>query len=146
MAMNTLFVYDNIAAGILIFIIGFIFHWLGQLVSVIDWDLATRLGLQEDGLPPKYKDYEHAIAMSDVLIGVIYLPVSLGLILDVPLAYRLAWIPGSVFIYHSLNFWFWTKNRRRAGFRFESNALRIGWTGANAWTGILTLAVAWVRL
>lgn len=39
--MNHLFPYDNIVVGILILIVGFVFHWIGQLISVIDWEFGT---------------------------------------------------------------------------------------------------------
>ena len=70
--MGPLFPYANIVAGILIFIVGFCFHWLGQLVSVLNWDLATRLGLQEKELPSEYKVYEHALAVADTAMGWLY--------------------------------------------------------------------------
>ncbi len=40
--MNDIFPYTNIVTGILIFIVGFIFHWLGQLTSIINWKFATK--------------------------------------------------------------------------------------------------------
>lgn len=40
-----IFPYANIIVGILVLIIGFVFHWIGQLISVINWDLATKLTL-----------------------------------------------------------------------------------------------------
>ena len=36
--MNFLFPYDNIVIGILILIVGFGFHWIGQLISVLNWE------------------------------------------------------------------------------------------------------------
>ena len=63
--MSALFPYANIVAGVMVFILGFCGHWLGQLVSVVNWELATRLGLQEAELLPEYKVYEHAIAVAD---------------------------------------------------------------------------------
>jgi hypothetical protein len=43
--MSALFPYANFVAGVLILVVGFCFHWLGQLVSVLNWNLATRIGL-----------------------------------------------------------------------------------------------------
>jgi hypothetical protein len=40
-----------------------------QLISVLNWDLATRIGLQEEALLPEYKEYEHAVAVADVALG-----------------------------------------------------------------------------
>lgn len=142
--MNHIFPHDNVVAGVLVFIIGFLFHWAGQMVSVINWNMATRIGLQEDGLPPKYKDYEHAIALSDVLVGIVYLPAAVGLVFNYPWAYKLAWVPGSIFLYHSLNFWFSTGNRRKAGYYLESNSVRIVWAGTNFFAGLLVVAVSWI--
>ena len=82
--MNHLFPYDNIVIGILIFIIGFIFHWLGQLISVINWNFALKIGLQESALPKEYKVYEHAIAVADSLLGWIYGVAAIGLSLMLP--------------------------------------------------------------
>jgi hypothetical protein len=78
-----IFPYDKIVVGILIFIVGFIFHWLGQLISLINWDYAKKIGLQEEKNLPEYEVYEHAIAFADVLIGWIYGIVSMGLIINV---------------------------------------------------------------
>jgi hypothetical protein len=57
-----IFPYANIIVGILILIVGFIFHWIGQLISAIDWNFATRIGFQEKKLIPEFIVYEHAIA------------------------------------------------------------------------------------
>ena len=47
--MNQVFPYANVVAGVLVLIVGFVFHWIGQLISILNWDLATRIGLQEAG-------------------------------------------------------------------------------------------------
>ncbi|MFC1536151.1 hypothetical protein ACFL4H_02140 [Candidatus Neomarinimicrobiota bacterium] len=141
--MTHLFPYDNIIIGVLIFIVGFCFHWIGQLVSVINWEFASKIGLQEPKLPKEYKVYEHAIAIADSLIGWIYGFAALGLILNVSWGYKFAWFPGIILLYHSLSFWFWTSNRNRDGNKLESNAMRIGWSLANFATGILAILLAW---
>ena len=141
--MNTILPYANIVAGILIFIIGFCFHWLGQFISVLNWDLATRLGLQEKELLPEYKVYEHAIAVADSTMAWLYGVAAVGLILDAEWGYKLAWIPGSILLYHAISAWAWEGNRRKTGHRVWSNFMRIGWCTANALTGVLTLLVAW---
>ena len=138
-----IFPYANIVAGVLILIVGFCFHWLGQLVSVLDWDLATRLGLQEKQLPPEYKVYEHAIAVADTAIGWLYGVAAIGLFLDAQWGYTLAWVPGSILVYHAISAWVWEGNRRAAGRRFWSATLRFGWCFVNALAGILALLVAW---
>ena len=141
--MTYLFPYDNIVIGVLIFIVGFCFHWIGQLVSVINWEFASKIGLQEPKLTKEYKVYEHAVAIADSLIGWIYGFAALGLILNVSWGYKLAWFPGIILLYHSLSFWFWTSNRNRDGNKLESNTMRIGWSLSNFVTGILAILLAW---
>ncbi|HOO78717.1 MAG TPA: hypothetical protein PLI51_08065, partial [bacterium] len=141
--MGSLFPYANVVAGALIVVVGVCFHWLGQLVSVVNWGLATRLGLQEKALPPEYKVYEHALAVADVALGWIYGVAAVGLFLDAGWGYKLAWIPGSILLYHAVGAWVWEANRRAAGHRLMSDSLRIGWCFANAVAGVFVLAVAW---
>ena len=141
--MHNLFPYDNQIIGVLIFIVGFIFHWVGQLISVVNWKLATSIGLQEAKMPIHYKVYEHAIAVSDVLLGWIYGIAAIGLVLDLSWAYKLSFIPGSILIYHSLNYWFWNLNQIKDGNNLNSLPLRIGWSLSNFITGILALLIAW---
>jgi hypothetical protein len=141
--MDQIFPYANVVAGVAILIVGFIFHWLGQLVCLVNWEYATQLGLAEVGLLPEYKVYEHAIAVADVALGWLYGLAGLGLILDTEWGYKLAWFPGVVMVYHSISFWFWTANRRRAGHQLTSDALRVGWTLANFGAGALAILVAW---
>ena len=136
-------VYLIIITGILIFVVGFIFHWVGQLTSIISWEFATKKGLQEKGLPKEYKVYEHAIAVADSLIGWIYGIAAIGLFLNAPWGYKLAWFPGVIFLYNSVSYWFWTMNRRGDGNKLTSDTTRIGWFLANFVTGILTIIIAW---
>ncbi len=135
----------NIIVGVLILIVGFLFHWIGQLVTVINWDFATRIGLQEEGLPPEYKVYEHAIAIADVVLGWIYGLAGLGLLLDADWGYKLVWFPGVVLLYHGISYWFWTGNRRKAGNQLVGDAMRIGWVLANCITGLLAILLAWTN-
>ena len=141
--MSQLFPGANIVAGVLVLAVGFIFHWIGQLISVLNWDLATRIGLQEKGMLPEYKVYEHAIAAADVAIGWIYGIAGVGLILGTPWGLKLAWFPGVVLIYHSISFWFWTGNRKRSGHQLTADSLRVVWILANMITGVLAILVAW---
>jgi hypothetical protein len=143
--MPTGFPFDNIIAGVLILLVGFLVHFGAQGISVLNWDLATRLGFQERGMPSEYKVYEHAIAVADVLIAWVYGVAGIGLILGAPWAYKLAWIPGSILIYHALSFWMWTGNARRSGVRLgtSQNPVRTSWFLANLVTGLLALFVAW---
>ena len=141
--MNQIFPYANIVTAILIFIVGFIFHWIGQLVSVINWKYAIKIGLQESNMPKDYRVYEHAIAVADSLIGWLYGFAAVGLIINVPWGYKLSWFPGIILVYHGISFWFWTMNRNKDGNKLESNAVRISWIMANLLTGILAILVAW---
>lgn len=138
-----IFPYANIIVGILIFIIGFIFHWIGQLISLINWDFATKIGLQEKKLLPEYKVYEYAIAIADVMIGWIYGIAAVGLILNASWAFKLAWFPGVIMIYHSFSYWFWIGNQSKSGHPTTSNAFRIAWFLLNLITGVLAVLVAW---
>ncbi len=133
----------NIIVGILTLIVGFGFHWIGQLVSVINWDFATRIGLQEKDAPPEYKVYEHAIAIADVALAWIYGLAGVGLLLDADWGYKLAWFPGVVMVYHGISFWFWVGNQRKDGHPYVSDSLRIGWFLANCITGLLAILLAW---
>jgi hypothetical protein len=133
----------TVTTGVLVLIVGFVFHFLGQLVSLINWDLATRLGLQEKAMPPEYKVYEHGTAVADVLVGWTYGVAGIGLVLGTQWGFKLAWIPGAILIYHGLSAWFWEANRRKAGHGLFSNTLRIGWCAINVLTGGLCVYVAW---
>ena len=137
-----IFPYANIIVGILIFIVGFMLHWIGQLISLMNWDFATKIGLQEKKALPEYKVYEHAIAVADVMIGWIYGIAAVGLILNAPWAYKLAWFPGVVMIYHSLYYWFWVGNTNKSGHPIHSSTLRVVWFLGNFVTGVLAVLVA----
>jgi hypothetical protein len=140
--MDQVFPYASIVAGTLVLAVGFIFHWIGQLVSILNWDLATRIGLQEKG-PPEYKVYEHAIAVADVAIGWVYGVAGVGLILGTSWGFKLAWFPGVVLIYHGISFWFWTGNQKRSGHQLITDPVRVAWSLANVTTGVLAILVAW---
>jgi len=124
---------------LLVLVIGFVFHWIGQLISILNWDFATRIGLQEKELLPEYKVYEHAISIADVAIAWIYGIAGVGLILGIKWGFKLAWFPGVILIYHSISCWFWTGNQKRAGHQLMSTPLRIGWCLVNFITGALTI-------
>jgi len=140
---NEIFPYANIIVGILVFIVGFIFHWIGQLISVVNWKYATKIGLQEKEMIPEYKVYEHAIAVADVMIGWIYGIAAVGLILNISWAYKLAWIPGVILIYHSLSFWFWIGNQNKSGHTTTTNTFRVVWFLLNFITGTLCILIIW---
>ncbi len=142
--MTPLFPYANVVLGVMLLIVGFAFHWIGQLISLINWDLAARLGIAEPDLVPEFRAYEQAIAVSDIAIAWIYGVAAVGLFLNAEWGYKLAWIPGSILIYHAISAWQWEGNRRKLGHRMWSEGMRIGWCGFNAATGILAVAVAWI--
>jgi len=81
--------------------------------------------------------------MADVALGWLYGIAGVGLLLGAPWAVKLAFLPGSILLYHSLSFWFWSRNQCRAGRQLMSAGMRVGWTLANALTALLTLWVAW---
>ena len=141
--MDQVFPYANVVAGVLVLVVGFVLHWIGQLVSVFNWDFATRIGLQEKGMTPEFRVYEHAIAVADSAVGWIYGVAGIGLILGTTWGYKLAMIPGSILLYHGISFYFWTGNRRKLGHILESTSLRFGWIVTNVITGFLALIVAW---
>ncbi|NNG17122.1 MAG: hypothetical protein HKM89_11645 [Gemmatimonadales bacterium] len=141
--MPQVFPYDNVIAGVMVLVVAFGFHWMGQALSLLNWELATRLGLQEKEMLPEYRVYEHAIAVADVSIGWLYGVAGVGLLLGAPWGYKLAWFPGVVLLYHAISFWMWIGNQRKAGYRVTSSSLRVGWTVANMVTGLLAIVVAW---
>lgn len=141
--MNTLFPYANVLAGVLILVVGFGFHFIGQLIQLISWELAVKIGIAEKGIMPEYKAYEDGMAVADVAIGWIYLLAGLGLILGVPWSLKLAWVPGVILVYHSISFWFWDRNRELAGHKYFTKSKKIGWFLANFITGLLAVLIAW---
>ncbi len=142
--MDQIFPGANIVAGVLVLVVGFGFHFGGQLISLVDWDLATKWGLQESGMRPEHKVYEHAIARADVLLGWTYGIAGVGLLLDASWGYLWAWIPGAVLTYHALSFWFWTGNQIESGDRYATTRqpFRSIWATANLATGVLAMLVA----
>lgn len=141
-----LFIYANLITGALILVIGFGFHFIGQLLSVIDWNRAVKLGIAEKEILPQYKDYEKGMAMADVLIGWIYLIIGVGLILDASWSFKLTWIPGVIFLYHSISFWFWSRNQEHRGYKYRSTFGKTGWFLVNFLSGILIILVAFFRM
>ena len=101
--MNQIFPYSNLVTGILVLIVGFVFHWIAQLITIINWDLATKIGLQEKGMTKEFRVYEDAIARTDVFLGWIYGLAGVGLILDISWSYKILWFPGIILIYHGIS-------------------------------------------
>ena len=137
------FPYADTIAATLILIVGFGFHFCGQTISVLNWEAAKRLGLQEARLPKDYYPYEHGTAIADMAVGWVYGLAALGLFLGADWGYRLAAFPGAILLYHGISAWFWEADRRRDGKALFSDRLRLGWCGANCLTGALALIVAW---
>ena len=142
--MDPVFHSSTLLTGILVLIVGFGFHWIGQLISLANPDLAKRLGILEKDTLPEYEVYENAIAIADVAIGWTYGIAGAALILGIPSGFRLAWIPGVVLLYHSISFWFWTTNQKRAGHHlpFTREPVKTCWFLANFITGTLAISVA----
>ena len=138
-----LFPFANTVAAIAILVVAFGFHFVGQTFSVLNWRLACRLGLQEVDSPSDYYPYEHGTAVGDMLLGWIYPIAPIGLLLDAEWAYKLAWIPGAILLYHGVSSWFWEADRRAAGHQLQSDAFRAIWCGANILTGLIAILVAW---
>ena len=134
----------SLTAGSLILVVGFGFHFLGQALSLWNWSLAQRLGLQEKSAAPAQKDYEAGIAAADVLLGWSYGPIGLGLLLGWHWAAPAAILPGAILAYHALSFWFWTAAQNRGGRRIMAEPLRRAWAAINLATGLLALAAAWM--
>ncbi len=65
----------------MVIVVGFAFHWIGQLGYVLNWEFAQKIGLVEKGMLPEYEVYEHAIAKADVAMGWLYGIAGVGLIL-----------------------------------------------------------------
>ena len=138
-----LFPYVNILAGILIFIVGFGLHFIGQLISLVDRKFAVRIGIWEKDMIPEFEVYERGIAVADVMIGWIYGIAAVGLIVNAPWAYKLAWIPGVIIVYHGLSFWFWVGSQNKIGHPLHTNRFRISWSTVNIVTGFLAILIAW---
>ncbi len=141
--MNQIFPHANIVTGILILGVGFLMHWVGQLISVINWEFATRIGLQEKGMPKEFRVYENASAIADVAVGWIYGFAGVGLILDTPWAYQLIWIPGTILVYHGIGVWFLIGNQKKIGCQLLSDSFRVIWSSINIITGIMAVTIAW---
>ena len=141
--MEQIFPHANIIAGILAIVVGFLFHWLGQLISLINWEFATKIGIQEKGMPEEFKAYEYGLAVADVATGWIHGIIGVGLILSTQWSYKFAWITTAMLLYHGISFWFWTGKTKKLGYHITPDSTRIGWFIINIITGILIVMVAW---
>ena len=144
LAQEQIFPQANIVAGVLVLVVGFGFHFLGQFYSVLNWSRAMELGLQEAESTPEYRAYEHGIAVADSMLGWTYAIAGIGLVADTAWGYVWAWLPAVVLTYHALSFWFWTRNQLRLGYEapITQRPWRPLWFVANLGTGLLTIAVA----
>lgn len=138
-----IFPYANIVVGIFLFIVGVIFHWIGQLVSVINWEFARKIGIREKKTLPEYEVYERGMAIAEAIIGWIYVVAAVGLFYNIHWSYTLAWFPGSILVYHSISYWFWIGNQNKSGNPTTSNKFRIVWFLLNLITGVLCILIAW---
>lgn len=136
----------HVLIGFLVLVLGGGFHWLGQLTALLRRDVALRLGLVEPDMPPEYRVYEDALAVADAALGWLYGVAGMGLMLDARWGYALAWAPGLLFVYHAISAWVWEGLRRRRGHRLWSDAMRVGWCGANLAIGLAALGLAFAAL
>lgn len=139
-----LFARSPTVAGILLLAVGFFGHWLCSLVSVINWDMAVRLGLQVRGLTPDMKVYEYAFVVADVAIGWIYVLAGLGLLLEKAWGFRACWF-GLILVYYSINYLGYTARRISLGYDFPEDAWfrRYLCFLANLVSGLWALTLAW---
>ncbi len=141
--MNEIFPYAQQVTGVLVLLVGFGFHFVGQLISVINWNKAVQWGLQEKSMPPEYRVYEHGIAVADVALAWVYGLAGVGLLLGAVWASKLAWFPGVLLPYHAISAWCWTRNQKTNGHPLKSDTFWVVWCSANLLTGVLALATAW---
>ena len=128
-------------AGTLVLVVGFLGHWLASLISLVNWDLAVRLGLQASGMTPEMKVYDYAFAVADVSIAWIYGIAGAGLLMNKSWGFQTAWFPGTILVYYSINFFAWSGGRIALGYDIDRG--RYACFLSNIITGFLSLAVAW---
>jgi hypothetical protein len=133
------FPFAHIIAGILILIVGFGFHFLSQLMGYLHWEPEVKHGFIIN-MPVKSKGYAHIIALSDVLIGWSYAIIGSGLYLGKSWGYVLAWIPGIIFTFEGIGYWFWSGHQQR--FK-DPLRTRIEWSTLNIICGLFIVLVAW---
>ena len=138
------FPYANLIMAALVFFIGVLIHWIGQIISLANWDFAVKIGICSKNTTEEFKTYEKGIAAADAILGILYIITVVGLVWNLPWAYKLLWFPGVIFIYHGLSFWFWVGNQVKLGKATASPSLRSGWTLSNLISGILAVIMAWV--
>jgi hypothetical protein len=138
-----LFPFANIVTGILVLIVGFGLHWVGQLISWVNWDLSVKLGIANKDTIPEHRDYEQGMAAADSLLAWVYGIAAIGILFNISWAYKLLWFPGVVLIYHALGFWFWTRYQIKAGRPMYSTTFAIVWCSVNIVTGALAILLAW---
>ena len=61
----------------------------------------------------------------------VYGVAAVGLPLGPDWGYKLAWVPGSLLVYHSLCAWHWETDRRAAGKGVGSDTFGLAWCSAN---------------
>ena len=141
--MDQVFPYANIVAGVLVLVVGFGFHWIGQLVSVLNWDTAQRSASRKWRCCPSTRSTKTPSPRpTSRWAGSMALPLPASCLARTG-ATSLPGIPGVVLVYHAFSYWFWTGNRRKAGHKLVSDSMRIGWPVANFVTGTLAIVVAW---
>ena len=74
----------------------------------------------------------------------VYGVAAVGLPLGPDWGYRVAWVPGSLLVYHSLYAWHRETDRRAAGKGVGSDTFGLAWCSANFTTWDLAVAAAWI--
>ena len=135
-------------AGTLFLAVAFLFHWVGQTVSLINLDLAIKLGIQEDDIPPEFRAYELGIAVGDCALGWTYAFAGVGVLMKKQWGYRMAWFPSVILLYHSLCVIEWTAGWIRLGYDdlpLAQPSVRYSWFAANLACAVVGLYVAWTH-
>ena len=142
--MQSLFPFAHIIAGIIILIVGFGFHFLGQLMGFLYWEPELKHSFIIN-MPIKAKGYAHIVAISDVAIGWSYAIIGMGMYIGKSWSYTLAWIPGIILFLEGISFWTWRNQNNRPA-QDLSLTERIEWSGLNIVSGLFILLVAWSAL
>jgi hypothetical protein len=76
----------------------------------------------------------------------VYGVAAVGLPLGSDWGYKLAWVPGSLLVYHSRCAWHWETDRRAAGQGIWTDPFVLAWCSANLISWACAGAAAWIGL
>lgn len=139
--MQSLFPFAHIIGGVLILIVGFGFHFLGQLMGFLHWEPELKHSFIIN-MPIKSTGYEHLVAVSDIAIGWSYAIIGMGLYLGRPWGYTLAWIPGIILLLEGSSFLTWCclKKVQKPDLSLLE---RVEWGSLNIVSGLFIILIAW---